>query len=135
MCSPRFFSHLTKPLGFKKILPPVENINFFEVFPPRFPVNFIMTPGIFQFFFPLNPSGNLRFFRPPWNSNYNSNLPPGYNLFLRKPIVKQLSRTARVINTMHYLLLEQLRCDIVSVLLCVRSRDRFPLLSWSSCSH
>ena len=34
----------------KKIVPPVEYINFFEVDPPGFPVNFIMTPGIFHFF-------------------------------------------------------------------------------------
>ena len=50
-------------MGFsrKKLYPHVEDINFFEVDSPEFPVNFIMTiPGIFHFFC-INPFGNPRY--------------------------------------------------------------------------
>ena len=42
-------------MGFsrKKNIPPVEDINFFDVDPPGFPVNFIMTPLEFFTFFAL----------------------------------------------------------------------------------
>ena len=69
----------------KNCIPPVEDIDFFEVDPPGFPVKFSVTPLEFSIFcidFPGNPCFFPEFFGVPPGIPTNITLPGGNFLLI-----------------------------------------------------